>query len=372
MEKVKSFLATLMSAVSNCTLYSKEHASVSNLTRRAFSELSALLDQSDNLECMIVGNDLIVNKEPLRGIGLQGLNLMKRLKRKELSGVNFLKGITFPELLAFIADISNSAQAPVSSAHIKTGAVDIRLGGPGKDTDFDIKMEGLTSIASEQIATVKEVYHGLTPFKELNITGLEEVVVNFIVTFRREANILKLISPVKSFSEYTYTHATNVAVLSMFQAETMGVCDDLLRDIGISALLHDVGKLFIAKEVLEKQGALDEKEWEEIRMHPVSGAKYLTKAQGLPRLAPVVAIEHHRKFDGTGYPKFMLSDKKQHLCSQIVAISDYFDALRSRRPYRKALDIKEVISIMKRERGSGFNPVLLDNFILSIHKALSE
>ncbi len=123
-------------------------------------------------------------------------------------------------------------------------------------------------------------------------------------------NILRLISPVKSYSEYTYTHATNVAVLSMFQAETLGIRDTLLRDIGISALLHDVGKLFISKDILEKSASLDKEEWEEIKMHPLYGARYLAKLEGIPSLAPIVAYEHHLRFDGKGYPSLITGEKK--------------------------------------------------------------
>lgn len=370
METVKAFIATFMSAVSNCTLYSKDHTSVSDLTQRALSRLNEILQESENLEMMIVGDDLIVNKTPLREVGLQGRNFIKRLKRRGLSRVDFLKGITFSELMQFVADVSAATQEPKTYAHIRTGVVDVRLGGLKLEGDIDL--DGLSGFTAGQVEMVKDVYHGLTPFKKLNIAGLEEIVVNFILTFRREANILRLISPVKSFSEYTYTHATNVAVLSMFQAETLGVRDDLLRDIGISALLHDVGKLFIAQELLEKKDALDEREWNEIRMHPVYGAKYLAKIEGLPRLASIVAIEHHRRFDGKGYPQFTLNNKRQHLCSQTVAIADFFDALRSRRPYRKALEIKEVIGLMMRDSGGAFNSVLLDNFTRSMHRALSE
>jgi HD-GYP domain-containing protein (c-di-GMP phosphodiesterase class II) len=372
METVKAFIATFMSAVSNCTLYSKDHAAVDELTRKALSQLTELLQESDSLEMMLVGDDLIVNKTPLRDIGAQGVNLIKRLRRKGLSRVDFLKGITFSELIQFVADVSAPSQEPKTYTHLRTGVVDVRLGGFKLDADIDLDMDGLSGFASGQVEMVKDVYHGLTPFKKLNIAGLEEIVVNFILTFRREANILRLISPVKSFSEYTYTHATNVAVLSMFQAETLGVRDDLLRDIGISALLHDVGKLFIAKELLEKKDALNEMDWNEIRMHPVYGAKYLIKLEGLPRLASIVAIEHHRRFDGKGYPDCALNNKKQHLCSQTVAIADFFDALRSRRPYRKALEIKEVLALMRRDSGVAFNPVLLDNFMRSMHKAVSE
>ncbi|MEW6587335.1 MAG: HD domain-containing phosphohydrolase, partial [Nitrospirota bacterium] len=217
-----------------------------------------------------------------------------------------------------------------------------------------------------------DVYSGVTPFKKLNIAGLEEIVVNFIITFRKEVSILKLISPVKSYSEYTYTHAMNVGVLSMFQAESLNIRDELLRDIGIAALLHDVGKLFIARDILEKKASLTGDEWEEVKLHPLYGARYLAKMDGLTRLAPIVALEHHMRYDGRGYPSPAINSKKQHLCSQIVAISDFFDALRSTRPYRRSLELKEVLSLMRTEGESGFNPFLLNNFVRAMHKALSE
>lgn len=370
MEAVKSFISTFMSAVSNCSLYSKEHVSVDDLTNKALSILNELHKESESIEIMTVGDDLVVNKTPVREVGLQGINLIKRLKRKGFSRVDFLKDISFSELKQFVSDISAADTAMKTYPHIKTGVIDIRLCGQKINADLDIN--NLSSFTSEQVEMVKEVYHNISPFKKLNVTGLEEIVVNFILTFRKEANILKLISPVKSFSEYTYTHATNVAVLSMFQAETLGVMDDLQRDIGIAALLHDVGKLFISKEILEKKGSLDEREWTEIKLHPLYGARHLSKIEGLPRLAPVVAMEHHLRYDGKGYPKPSVDGKKQHFCSQTVAIADFFDALRSRRPYRRELEIKEVLTIMKKETQGVFNPVLLDNFMKVIHKALFE
>jgi len=372
MEAVKAFLSAFMSAVSTCTLYSGEHAAVSELARRALLHLDEILQDADSLDLMIVDDDLIANKAPLRDIGVQGDNFVRRLKRKGLSRVDILKGISHEELVLFIRDISATSHDQKTYTHIRTGVIDVRLRGFNLDPGLDFDADGLAAFTSGQVEKVKDVYHGLTPFKKLNIAGLEEIVVNFIITFRREASILRLISPVKSFSEYTYTHATNVAVLSMFQAETMGVRDDLLRDIGISALLHDVGKLFIDKELIEKKEALNERDWQEVRMHPVYGAKYLAETDGLPRLAAIATFEHHRRFDGTGYPKLTVNKKKQHLCSQTIAIADYFDALRSRRPYRKSLDIKEVLVLMKQEAGRALNPFLLDIFIASIHKALSE
>lgn len=371
MISIKSFISTFMSAVSTCALYSKEHATVNELSQKVFSQLNEILQEFDSLEIMIVGEDLIVNKSPLRDIGVQGSNLIKRLKRKGISRVDFLKGITLSEVIQFVADVSAGDKYPETYAHIKTGIVEVRLGGLKLDADIGLDEESLSVFKSRQVEKVKDVFNGITHFKKLNIAGLEEIVISYIITIRREVNLLRLISPLKSFSEYTYTHATNVAVLSMFQAEALGVPDDMLRDTGISALLHDVGKLFIAKEVLEKRGDLNEKEWGAMRMHPVYGANYLAKIGGLTRLAAIVAMEHHRRFDGKGYPEFAGTDKKQHMCSQIVAISDFYDALRSHRPYRRSLEIKEVLSIMKKDAESAFNPDLLDHFVRSMHKALS-
>jgi HD-GYP domain-containing protein (c-di-GMP phosphodiesterase class II) len=359
-----------MSAVSNCSLYSKEHASVDDLTKEAFSQLEELLNESESLEIMIIESDLVINKTPLRDIGLQGTNLIKRLKRKGLSRVDILKGITQLELKRLVAEMAVNDEGLGTYPHIKGGVIDIRIGGVKLDADFD--MEGLAAFSAGQVNMVREVHESISPFKKLNIAGLEEIVVNFIVTFKKEVNILKLISPVKSYSEYTYTHATNVAVLTMFQAETLGIRDVLLRDIGIAALLHDVGKLFISKDILDKKGALDQEEWQEIRLHPLYGARYLANVEGLTRLCPVVALEHHLRYDGKGYPKLSLNGKRQHICSQIVAISDYFDALRSRRPYRRALEMKEIISIMRKEAAGAFNISLLERFIGAMQRASSQ
>ncbi|MEW6001182.1 MAG: HD domain-containing phosphohydrolase [Nitrospirota bacterium] len=366
MDTIKKFISTFMSAISTCSLYSKEHASVDDLTEKVLSILNELLRESDSLEVIIIQDDLVVNKRPIREPGLQGINLIKRLKKKGISRVDFLTGITFSEIKQFIANFSEMDSEVKTYPHIKTGVIDVSL--LRHQIDANLPADGFIS---EQVKMVKEAYQDISPFKKLNAAGLEEIVVNFIVAFKKEASILKLLSPVKSHDEYTYTHATNVAVLTMFQAESLGIKDELLRDIGVAGLLHDVGKLFISKDILGKKGVLNEKDWEEIRRHPLYGARHLAGIKGLTPLAPIVAFEHHLRYDGQGYPKFKVAEKKQHFVSQIVSISDFFDALRRQKPYRKELEIKEILYIMKSDAGSSFNPFLVDNFIRTIQTAFS-
>ena len=361
----KNFILTFMIAVSNCALYSREHAAVNTMAEKALSIFDELGE--DILEIMIFENELIINKKPARDTGLHGASFMKRFKRKSVSRVAFLKGLTLSEIKEFIIDVAQADQSLGTYPHIKTGAVSVRAGGIKWDMDLDL--DEYSSFTSEQVEKMKETYSGIQPFRKLSAAGLEEIVLNFVASFRKEANILQLISPVKSYSEYTYTHATNVAVLSMFQAESLGMKNELLRDIGISGLLHDVGKMFVSKDILNKKSKLEEEEWEEIRNHTVYGAKYLSKVDNLTRIAPIVAFEHHCRYDGRGYPGFAISAKKQHFCSQIVAVSDFYDALRSRRPYRENLEAKDIFALMKKDAGRNLNPFLVANFIKSMRMA---
>jgi len=366
MEKIKQFISTLTIAISNCSLYSNDHELVDEYAKKVLSLIEEVMEE--NLEIMVIEGDLIINKVPLRDAGLHGTKLLRRMQRKGITRIVISKGITLSEIREFIVDMSRFDSPPGRYHHIRTGTVDIHLGEKkmrttGVDMDY---------IPSDQLQKVKEIYHSISPFKRLQIAGLEEIVSSFILAFHREANILKLLTPVRSQDEYIYTHATNVSVLSMFQAESIGIKGKLLHDIGISALLHDVGKLVISREVLDRPTTAYTEEATKMRQHPVYGAIYLSRIEGLTRLAPIVAFEHHMKYDGTGYPTYSTGNKRQHLCSQMVAIADFFDTLRSIRLYQRSWKIKDILALMKMNAGKDFNPSLVDNFARTLLLTISE
>jgi HD-GYP domain-containing protein (c-di-GMP phosphodiesterase class II) len=369
MENVKNFISALMATISNCSLYSKDHVSVDDFSVKSFKILEKLLKESDKLEIMLIEDDLIINKSSFKDIGLQVDNLKKRLKRKGLSYIEILPGVTFEELKQFIPEILETDKKMPVFSHVKTGVLDIQLEEAKTEEDFD--SGDIPEFLSEQIEIVKEIYKNISSAQQINIPTLNHVIGNFVSAFKKKVNVLRLLSHAKSREEYSYIHATNVSVLSIFQMRTLGIKDGLfLRDIGTAGLLHDVGKLFISGETLGKKGSLEEKEWAVIKLHPLLGARFLSSLKGLPPLVPVVAFEHHLKYDGQGYPEQQVSQEKQHICSQVAAISDCFDALRSTRPYRKGLEIREILSIMEKDAERAFNPFLLENFMRRMDKAL--
>ncbi len=368
MENLKRFISVFMTAISNCSLYSKEHPTVDELVKESLSILNEFFNLSDKFEIMIVDEDLVINKIPFREAGSQGNKLVRRLKKKGISHISFLKGITFLELKRLIVDISSSEKGIKSYPHIETGIVDVNLGKVLTTSDFDVK--NVQSFTFDQVEKISKEFKNFSFLKELKIDRFEKIVTNFTMVLKKEVNLLKVLNPVKSFDKSIYTHATNVAVLSMFQAQTLGIEGTLLHDIGMAALLHDVGKLLIPLEIQKKFDLHKKRDWEETDLHTVYAAKYLLKIDHLTRLAPIVAYEHHFRYDGRGYSKISTDNRKQHICSQIVAIADYFDIIRNSVSHGRPLEIEEALSLMRATDEGIFNPFLMENFLRSMHIAL--
>ena len=113
---------------------------------------------------------------------------------------------------------------------------------------------------------------------------------------------LLALTALKNYDNYTFTHMVNVSILTMGQARGLGIDGALLRELGLSALMHDIGKVKTPPEILNKPEKLTEREYEVLKRHTVDGAEILRGTPEIPALAPVVAFEHHLRIDGSGYP----------------------------------------------------------------------
>ena len=136
---------------------------------------------------------------------------------------------------------------------------------------------------------------------------------------------------------------------------------DALLDLTVSAVLHDIGKRMIPKSVLNKDGKLTDDEWKIVQRHPVDGALQLFGAPGVPKIAPIVAFEHHM-YPGGGYPQGA-DGWKMHLASRIVQVADVFDALRTDRPYRAGMSLQEALDILQKDAGTRYEHALLEAFV---------
>ena len=226
-------------------------------------------------------------------------------------------------------------------------------------------------ISQEELARVIEIYEAVRRGRRLQVVGLSEIIAKFIDVFAQHVDPLLALVPLRDMDEYTFTHSLNVCLLNLAQASSLGIKGELLNDVGLAAMLHDIGKLFVPVEVLNKPGKLTDQEWQLMRAHPVKGAEYLLGHPGVPRLAVINAYEHHLRYDLGGYPQ-MKAGWQQNLVSQMTTISDIYDALRTRRPYREPLSLQEVLKQILELKGTQLHPLLVENFAYLMCKVHPE
>lgn len=163
---------------------------------------------------------------------------------------------------------------------------------------------------------------------------------------------------IKAFADYDYYHAANVMMLSLVLGIKLGIQDEKLFELGIASLVHDVGNAFIPSDILNKPGELTPEEFVIVKSHAEKGYDYLRNYYDLSPAACKGALQHHENFDGTGYPG-NLRRKKISLFGRIIALTDVFDALISRRPYRHALHPYQALDIIRQKSDRKFDPEIV-------------
>ena len=364
-------LRHLITAASTTSLYAAEHPQVKKYCRQAHVELVRALGAEEGLSLLRVDDQLAVEGHPLeRSLYAERFALL--LKRQGIGHLRFLRGVEEGELLALAGGLVGKQSSLRSSQYLRFGQVEVRHRVDGNQGQLAADARrAFGDIGQEELARVIEIYESVRKGRPLQVVGLAEIVSGFIDIFAGHADPLLTLVPLRDMDEYTFTHSLNVCLLNLAQASALGIEGELLHDIGLAAMLHDIGKLFIPVEILNKPTPLTDKEFELVRQHPLKGAEYLLGNPGVPRLAVISAYEHHLHYDLRGYPK-VKGHWQQNLCSQMTTIADIYDSLRTRRPYRQPLEVEVVLDRIRKLRGSQLHPLLADNFLTLMYRVHPE
>jgi len=173
---------------------------------------------------------------------------------------------------------------------------------------------------------------------------------------------LLALTALKEYDNYTFTHMVNVSILTMGQARGLGIDGALLREFGLAALMHDIGKTKTPQEILNKPDMLTDAEFEIMKRHTVDGAEILRRTPEMPALAPIVAFEHHLRADGTGYPTGVVRPQL-NLGTMLCGIADVYDAMRSQRVYQQAFPTDRILAVLQRNDGTQFDQNLVRRFV---------
>jgi putative nucleotidyltransferase with HDIG domain len=361
------FLNAVAQTLSALSLYPDGHQSRERALDALYDKLADLLAEDASPVFLFLGDEVAYSDQPLpemkdwewskrlAGIGIQRLEIDQRATRPELEDL-------LDEILARLnLRAINTAEARQMR---EQGA--IRYGRVGlDDREIDEDQELLTATLSftlgDEAEAIRWIHEEITGGRELPLVEAESVVRALAVAMQGDQQIMLPLLRLRSYDEYTTTHALNVCVLAMALAEWIGLGAQDVRAFGVAGLLHDLGKVKIPKEVLNKAGKLTPQEREIMNSHPVHGARIIAESEPDLDVAAVVAYEHHIMLNGGGYPA-LTYPRDCHYGSKLVHVCDVYDALRTRRPYRGAWPADKILAYLEERSGLEFDGTLAHAF----------
>ncbi len=352
-------LVALQAALFARELYGAGHAAIEKPSGGTAELLIAALGKSDSIEIMVIEQRIVFAGAVVHESTVLTERLIPRLHASGVGSLTFTRGVSTSDVVQVADQLTDAGGAGGKTCE---GTPHIRFGR--------VVVAGNTELPKPQ--PMEEVGRGLNDLlKKTREEGavdqetLEGVIGAICAAVAVGRGAMLPLAAIRNHDEYTYLHTVNVGVLAAALAEAVGLGAAVVRDITAAALLHDVGKQSVPLAILTKQGPLTPQERAVVMKHPVDGAKILLSAPGVSHLARIVAYEHHMLLDGSGYPN-RPRGRPIHLASRIVQLADVYDALRTHRPYRKAMTPKEVEETLLKGSGTSFDPDLLKEFLKAL------
>lgn len=368
---VDRLVVSLVAGINMRALYGSEHPALASHVDRILEGVSAACQerQQDSLTFLVVGQDLVVETQPLRTGSLYHQQFIRALTRRGVERLTVALGLDAEECVRFLTPMALGG-VPVSTRYITVGRVELQPSvieeGPGPGTGAGAGPGGDSAIESLTAQGVDGARDAFTEFRTDRRGGLvrlEQVVWSLMDALQRATREILPLAPLKTHDDYTFVHSVNVSLLTLAQARSVGIEGARLHAIGLAAFLHDIGKLRIPLEVLNKPGKLEGDEWRIMMGHAQEGATHLCGVEGSHPLAILVAYEHHMRYDGQpNYPVPRIG-RRPTLASQMTSISDVYDAICTTRPYAKARSREFAVSVLTGRVGTFHSPALVANFV---------
>lgn len=362
-------------------LFPAAHPSVGRALEKMVEALSALTQGSRRLKIRNSGRSLhYLNFEFDTAEGKENeLHfLRKAFEVLSIGEIEFDPAVEGDELLA-LAEIAAAAvhrdrSFDISAAWMRINGIKIKHAAQhgGAGTLPATTSERSLGAEQKRRGPVRGAENGLEAILAGVLRNLERIgsregknagraVLEMIEQEGNNNTIVLLLKSIKEYDEYTFDHSVNVAVISTAIAARLGYCQTEAGAVSMAALMHDMGKIYVPREIIHKTTQLSPREWQYVKRHPIDGERIL-REEGADDLTRRVAYEHHMRYDLRGYPL----PKKGEKCleaSHIVRIADSYDALTTKRSYRRQINPLQAVRLMEKGRGQEFHPGYFDLFM---------
>ena len=357
-------LRRLAASVRSAQLYSPGHPIIA----RNLESLSAAFQMLHGLQPTVtiglVGDEVIVDDMPMAKADTLG-SFVRRLQQAGVERITVDRGVTLEGITEFLAAIttvdvrsSDAERTFPEIAHIRVGRVTVEERVEGSLTD----MATIKRLYRDAVSVAGDVWDSAQTEGRPDASAARSMIDGLAQAVAQNRNALLALTTLKNYDNYTFTHMVNVSILTMGQARGLGIDGPLLREFGLAALMHDIGKVRTPLEILNKPDKLNEHEFVIMRRHVVDGAEILRMTPDVPALAPVVAFEHHLRVDGSGYPRGV-ARSSLNIGTMLCSIADVYDAMRSQRHYQQAFPTDRILAVLKNNDGTQFDQHLVRRFV---------
>lgn len=369
-------LVGLARAIQMMRVYQEEHTLVEQALSQLSDLISRLLEEREAFVVGLIGDELIFEEGPLPPSEKRFTGLINLFKAFSIQKIRFMKGLSRDELRRFVKLLAmpprhvkqgQSFQARFDASGFRF----VALGGFGVPrprspmAEDDIPHDQtIREEYQEGARFLAQAFRDLKGSPAMNVQSARQIVDGLLNNIVRNKNLLPLLTSMRAYDEEMFEHGVNVSVFTLLQAEMLGIEEKYLADVGMAALLHDIGHISETGEEAEGEETVQNKAVREAvrqRKRDVQGAKILLDSEGIPRLAAIVAFENHMRYDMKGLPR-KLYGKELNMVSMMIAISDYYDKLRKRPEFYEEGGPEKAYQKMISLSGTYFQPDLLENF----------
>ncbi len=366
-------------------IYDSKNVALHQFVEESLQSINNLINRQGTLSLKIVKEDVFINDQRLR-YSVEGFTSFKYLLtqwKKRLIGEVIFKGLLDEAVLKeFIYALMNLEEGKEENAGLLNKQLvnkDIRsievnslemIEQEGEEGAALRPKENPEEVAKkvffETIGTIKEVITHIKGKQYAEVRKLKRLAQKAVHLVMEDESILLGMATIKNYDEYTFNHSVNVCIYTLAIGKRLGFSKKTLTELAVTALLHDIGKSKIPREVLNKPSPFDEGEWGMMKRHPLWGVEILLNLKQLGEINPRMVIgifDHHLKSDFSGYPR-LFRKKEVSLFGQIIQIADSYDAMTTPTTYRKVpFTPEQSLAMMLKEKGVHYDPLLLKIFL---------
>jgi HD-GYP domain-containing protein (c-di-GMP phosphodiesterase class II) len=360
-------------------IYPPHHPSVMEPAAEICRLAKPVFAERAELTFNIVKSEIYFEKRLFSEESIKQTELIHHLMERGINSISLEPGVTPSSITVFFSLINQKELGDRGAMLLRErlreqGVVGIRFETliafeMMKDTYEIIGTKELTGSLKqsydEALDCMKTVSQDVFANKSISVKSVLTVVASLMENFMGDRDAVMGLMTIRTYDEHLFHHSVNVAVMCLLIGSKLPVSRDTVQMIGAAGLLHDVGKLKIPKEILDKPGKLSEWEWQIMWRHPIEGAKILMRNEKLGQFPVLAALEHHVGYDMSGYPT--LKEKNcPHMVSRIVEIADVYEAMTANRSYRKPQDVHIAMKTLIDGFGKEFDPLLVKLLLNSL------